>query len=54
MSDDVCEQSSIAAAGIVSHEIGHAVQHKNKTFLFSLCMFLRRFNNIFCRFAIPL
>ncbi|MBE5735437.1 MAG: zinc metallopeptidase [Clostridiales bacterium] len=54
MSADVSDSASIASAGIVAHEIGHAVQHKNRTFLFGMCTALRKFNNIFCRFAIPL
>ncbi len=54
MSEEVSDSNSIASAGIVAHEIGHAVQHKNKTLLFRTCCALRKFNNIFCRFALPL
>ena len=53
MSEEVCNSSSIASAGIVAHEIGHAVQHKNKTFLFSLCRILNFLSKLFCGFAFP-
>ena len=53
MSEEVCNNSSIASAGIVAHELGHAVQHKNKSLLFVICTFLNKFNRIFCGFALP-
>ena len=53
MSNDVCNSASIASAGIVAHELGHAVQHKNRTFLFGLNRFLNTFSRVFCGFAVP-
>jgi len=53
LSEEVCDNASIASAAIVAHEMGHAVQHKNKSLLFRLNYFLRRFCRIFCKFALP-
>ena len=53
ISEEVCESSSIAASAIVAHELGHAVQHQNKSFLFGLVRFLKAFTKIFCGFALP-
>ena len=54
ISEDVCYNNSIAAAAIVAHEVGHAVQHKRRSFLLGLTRFTTRFCDIFCRFVLPL
>ncbi len=54
ISEDVCYNNSIAAAAIVAHEVGHAVQHKNKSLLLGLVRFTTKFCDIFCRFVLPL
>ncbi len=54
MSEDVCNNNSIASCAIVAHELGHAVQDKNRSILFLICNFLQKFCNIFSKFALPL
>ena len=36
LSEDVANTASLSSLAIVAHEIGHAVQHKNNSFLFLL------------------
>lgn len=54
MSDKVCDTPSIASVAIVSHELGHALQHKEKYWLFRLNNALCIITNITNRFIIPL
>lgn len=54
MSEDVCENRSIASAAIVAHELGHAIQDNNKSFLFRVVVFLQKFSFVFCKFGLPL
>lgn len=54
LSEEVCDNRSIAAAGIVAHELGHAVQDKNRSALFVVNAFLKKFCSIFCVLALPL
>ena len=54
ISEEVCNNTSIAAAAIVAHEVGHAVQHKNNSLLFILNRFLKKICKMFCFFALPL
>ncbi len=53
LSDDTFNNNSVAAAVIVSHELGHAIQHKEKPFLFNLYRFLGGLITLVGRFAIP-
>ncbi len=54
MSDRVCDTPSIASVAIVSHELGHALQHKEKYWLFRLNNVLTYITNITNRLIIPL
>lgn len=49
ISEEVCNTASLASLAIISHELGHAVQHKNQTplyFLNQLTKKLTRLTNI--------
>lgn len=47
LSDQTFEKSNVASISITAHELGHAVQHKNKSFLFELSNVL----TVFCKIA---
>ena len=47
LSEGVCNSTSISSAGIVAHELGHALQHHNGSFLFKLVRCLNKFCNHF-------
>ncbi len=54
MSEEVCNTASLASIAIVSHELGHAMQHKEDSGLFFLNQFLVKFTNFTNKFIIPL
>lgn len=54
MSDRVCDTPSIASVAIVSHELGHAMQDKEKNWLFVLSNGLNRITRFTNRLIIPL
>lgn len=54
MSDGTCNSNSLSAIVIISHEIGHAVQHKDKHPLLYFSNFLRSLTKITNFFIIPL
>jgi len=54
MSDRVCDTPSIASVAIVSHELGHALQHKEKSKLFRTNEVLSAITRVTNRFIIPL
>lgn len=53
VSDATFNNSSVAAVAIVSHEVGHAIQHKKSTFLFNLHRFVGGVVSIFGRLVVP-
>ena len=53
LSKQVAHNSSIASIAIVAHELGHAVQHKHKNFMFLFSCFLSLVIRI-CRFILPI
>ncbi len=54
MSEEVCDNESIASAAIVAHELGHAVQQKNHSMLFVICTGLKKFTKIFNFLILPM
>ena len=54
MSDGTCNSKSLASIVIISHELGHAVQHKTKHPLLYLSNFLRKLTRFTNFFIIPL
>lgn len=54
LSQKVCNTPSIASVAIVCHELGHAIQHKNNTFLYRINEWFRKVTNITNKFIIPL
>lgn len=54
MSSKVCNTPSIASVAIVCHELGHATQHKEKTLLYQLNMFLSKLTRFTNNLIIPL
>ena len=54
MSDEVAYNTSVASLGIVSHEFGHALQHKTNNQLFHLTYILQKITRITNLFIIPL
>lgn len=54
MSEGTCNSNSLSAIVIISHELGHAVQHKNKHPLLYISNFLRGLTKITNFFIIPL
>lgn len=54
MSDKVCDTPSIASVAIVSHELGHALQHKSKNKLFKTNMVLSKITRITNKLIFPL
>lgn len=53
LNKQTAESCSISAIAISAHEIGHAIQHKNKNFLLRLDMFFRKLYAILKIFVIP-
>lgn len=54
MSDKVCDTPSIASVAIVAHELGHALQDKNKNKLFRTNALLSKITRITNRLIFPL
>jgi len=54
MSEGVCNTASIASIAIVSHEIGHAVQDKNKSGTLILTTIFRKITKLTNKLVIPL
>lgn len=54
MSETVAMDDNIASLAIVSHEFGHAMQHKNKYFLYNLTHFLKKLTLFTNPLIIPL
>lgn len=53
LSDATFNNSSVAAVAVVSHEVGHAIQHKNNVVLFNFHRFVGGLVSIFGRLVIP-
>ncbi len=53
LSDDTYNQSSISALAVTAHEVGHAIQHKNKPAIFNFVRFLNGFSKVFSFLIIP-
>ena len=54
LNEETAKGTSIASIAIASHEIGHAIQDKEKNFLLRLDMFLKRIYSIFKFLAMPI
>ena len=54
MSSKVCDNESIASVAIVCHELGHATQHRDRTFLWNINQFLSKLTRLTNKFIIPL
>ena len=54
MSEDVCNTASLSSIAIVSHELGHAMQHKDESGLFFLNQLLAKLTNFTNKFIVPL
>jgi len=54
MSSKVCNNESIASVAIVCHELGHATQHRDKTFLWNINQFLSKLTLFTNKLIIPL
>jgi Zn-dependent membrane protease YugP len=54
ISEDVCDSPSLASITIVSHELGHAMQHKEETHLFFLSRLLSKLTRFTNKFIVPL
>lgn len=54
MSSKVCNSASIASVAIVCHELGHATQHKENTFLYAINSMLGKFTRLTNKLIIPL
>ncbi|MBE5738545.1 MAG: zinc metallopeptidase [Clostridiales bacterium] len=54
MSEEVCNTASLSSIAIVSHELGHAMQHKEDSGLFFLNQMLAKFTHFANKFIIPL
>ena len=54
MSGKVCNHPSIASVAIVCHELGHATQHKEGTFLYRSNMFLGKLTRFTNKLIVPL
>lgn len=54
ISDSCFDNPSVSALAVVSHELGHAIQHKNSPKLFSFLQFLKIFNKLLSWLVIPL
>lgn len=54
MSTGTCNSNSLAAIVIISHELGHAMQHKNKHPMLYISNFFRRLTRFTNFFIIPL
>lgn len=53
LSDDTYYKDSVAALTIISHEVGHAIQHKKNPFAFNFHRFLGMVTAFFGKFALP-
>ena len=53
LSEEVCNTASLASLTIVSHELGHAVQHKNATPLYVLTQLVKSLTNLTNKLIIP-
>lgn len=53
VSDATFNNCSIAAISVVSHEVGHAIQHKNNKFMFNLHRLTGAIVSIFGKLVIP-
>lgn len=53
LSDDTFNISSISALAVTAHEVGHAIQHKNKPAIFNFVRFLNGFSKVFSCLIIP-
>ena len=54
LSEDVCNTASLASLAIVSHELGHALQHKNNSPLFMITILMNKLTRLTSSFIIPL
>ena len=54
MSSKVCDNESIASVAIVCHELGHATQHRDKTFLWNINQFLSKLTRFTNKLILPL
>ena len=54
MSSKVCNTPSVASVAIVCHELGHATQHKEGTFLYRSNMFLSKLTRFTNHLIVPL
>jgi len=54
MSEEVCNTASLSSLAIVSHELGHACQHKESSGLFIFTNILRSISRITNKFILPL
>lgn len=54
LSEDVCNTASLSSLAIVSHELGHACQHKENSGLFVLTTLLKSISRITNKIIMPL
>ena len=54
MSKEVCDTASLSSMAIVSHELGHAMQHKDDSGLFFLNQLFGKISRFTNRFIMPL
>lgn len=54
MSEEVCNTASLSSIAIVSHELGHAMQHRDDSGLFFMNQMLVKFTNFTNKFILPL
>lgn len=54
MSEDVCNTASLASLTIVAHELGHAMQHKDKSALFNTTILTGKITRLTSKLIFPL
>ncbi len=54
ISEEVCNTASLASLAIISHELGHAVQHKNQTSLYFLNQMTKKLTKLTNKLIVPL
>jgi len=54
LSREVCETASLSSLTIVAHELGHAMQHKEGSLLFSISRLLGIITRFFNKFILPI
>ncbi len=54
ISDEICDVPSLSSIAIVSHELGHALQHKENSKLFSFTNLINKLTRFTNKFILPL